>query len=168
MRVADDPACSIWALMRSWPAFGKYWKAIEWKRTCCSPQAVVAFLHAMQRDAPDSLAGIVWFRLPTESDRRAWSPDTWRAVVTDHLPAATLSATLVATDSPSLWTVTLSNEGVVDAATPRRVRLDPGCILADGANGFRLVDGAPSSPTNYRPQRSAPRWSRPTVRACGP
>ena len=65
-----------------------------------SPQAVLAFLHAMQRDAPDSLAGIVWFRLPTDSDRRAWSPDTWRAVVTDHLPAATLSATLVATDSP--------------------------------------------------------------------
>jgi hypothetical protein len=108
-----------------------------------SPQAVLAFLHALQRDAPDSLAGIVWFRLPTESDRRAWSPDTWRAVVTDHLPTATLSATLVATDSPSLWTVTLSNDGAVDAATPRRVRLDPGCTLADGANGFRLVDGTP-------------------------
>ena len=50
----------------------------------------------MQRDAPDSLVGIVWFRLPTDSDRRAWSPDTWRAVVTDRLPPATLSATLVA------------------------------------------------------------------------
>jgi hypothetical protein len=28
---------------------------------------------------------------------------------------------------------------------PRQVRLDPNCTLADGANGFRLVDGAPLS-----------------------
>jgi hypothetical protein len=110
-----------------------------------SPQAVLSFLRALQRDAPDTLAGIVWFRLPTEIDRRAWSPDTWRAVVTDHLPAVTLSAALVATDNPGLWTVTLSNDGVVDAAAPRRVRLDPSCTLADGANGFRPVDGAPLS-----------------------
>jgi hypothetical protein len=108
-----------------------------------SPQAVLAFLRAMQRDAPDSLAGIVWFRLPTDSDRHAWSPETWRAVVTDSLPSPTLSATLVATDSPGLWTVTLSNDGGVDAIAPRRVRLDPSCTLADGANGFRLIDGAP-------------------------
>ncbi|MGE5151114.1 MAG: hypothetical protein ACM3II_13405, partial [Rhodospirillaceae bacterium] len=44
-----------------------------------------------------------------------------------------------------LWTVTLSNDGTIDATTPRRVRLDPNCTLADGANGFRLVDGAPLS-----------------------
>ncbi|HEY4166700.1 MAG TPA: DUF3142 domain-containing protein [Reyranella sp.] len=110
-----------------------------------SPQAVLAFLHALQRDAPDSLAGIVWFRLPTDSDRRAWSPETWRAVVTDRLPPPTLSATLVAADSPSLWTVTLSNDGSVDATAPRHVRLDPTCTLADGANGFRLIAGAPLS-----------------------
>jgi hypothetical protein len=110
-----------------------------------SPQAVLAFLHTLQRDAPDSLAGIVWFRLPTDSDRRAWSPETWRAVVTDRLPPPTLSATLVAADSPGLWTVTLSNDGSVDTTTPRHVRLDPTCTLADGANGFRLIAGAPLS-----------------------
>jgi len=110
-----------------------------------SPQAILAFLHALRRDAPDSLAGIVWFRLPTDSDRHAWSFETWRAVVTNRLPPATLSATLVATDNPALWTVTLANDGGVDAMAPRQVRLDPNCTLADGANGFRLVDGAPLS-----------------------
>jgi hypothetical protein len=110
-----------------------------------SPEAIVAFLHAMQRDAPDSLTGIVWFRLPTDNDRRAWSLDTWRAVVMDRLPAATLNATLVATDNPGLWTVTLANDGIVDATAPRHVRLDPTCTLADGANGFRLIAGAPLS-----------------------
>ncbi len=110
-----------------------------------SPQAVLAFLHAMQRNAPDNLAGIVWFRLPTDVDRRAWSPDTWRAVVSDQMPPVTLSATLVATDDPGVWTVTVSNDGAIDATAPRRVRLDANCTLADGANGFRLVDGAPLS-----------------------
>ena len=124
-----------------------------------SPQAVLALLHAMQRDAPDSLAGIVWFRLPTDSDRRAWSLDTWRAVVTDRLPAATLNATLVATDNPGLWTVTLSNDGSVDATAPRHVRLDPTCTLADGANGFRLIDWRAALP---------PGRGRPAARARKP
>jgi hypothetical protein len=105
------------------------------------PEAVLAFLHAMQRSAPDTLAGIVWFRLPTDADRRAWSPATWRAVVTDRLPPAQVSASLVPTDSPDLWTVTLSNDGPVDAAVPRRVPLDPGCTMADGANGFHPAAG---------------------------
>jgi hypothetical protein len=104
-----------------------------------SPDAVLALLHALQHSAPDNLAGIVWFRLPTDTDRRAWSPETWRAVVTDRLPVQHLNATLVPAESPGLWTVTLSNDGTVDATVPHRVRLDPGCDAADGANGFRLV-----------------------------
>ena len=108
-----------------------------------APEAVLALLHRLQRAAPDDLTGIVWFRLPTHADRRTWSLDTWRAVVTDRLPPAQLSATLVATDTPNLWTVTLSNDGAVDAALPHRVVLDASCETADSANGFRLVSGTP-------------------------
>lgn len=108
-----------------------------------APEAILAFLHAMQRAAPDNLVGIAWFRLPTEVDKRAWSPETWRAVLVDRLPPTQLSASLVPAEAADLWTVTLSNDGAVDAAVPRRVRLDPACVMADGANGFRLVDGAP-------------------------
>jgi len=107
------------------------------------PEAVLAFLHAMQRAAPDNLAGIAWFRLPTDADRRAWSPETWRAVLTDRLPPARLSAALVPAEAADLWTVTLSNDGAVDATVPRRVQLDAACALADGANGFRLAAGTP-------------------------
>lgn len=108
-----------------------------------APEAVLAFVRAMQRAAPDNLAGIAWFRLPTGADRRAWSPETWRAVLTGRLPPAQSSASLVPAEAADLWTVTLSNDGAVDALVPRRVRLDPACALADGANGFRLVAGAP-------------------------
>src|SRR5262249_19457410 len=90
-----------------------------------APETVLTLLPTMRRAAPDTLAGIVWFRLPTDTDRRAWSPETWRAVVTDRLPPAQLSATLVATGTANLWTVTVSNDGAVDAALPHRVVLDP-------------------------------------------
>jgi hypothetical protein len=108
-----------------------------------APEAVLGLLHRLQHAAPDNLAGIVWFRLPTDSDRRAWSLDTWRAVVTDRLPPPQLSASLVATDQADLWTVVLANDGAVDASLPRRVVLDPACAVADSANGFRLVSGTP-------------------------
>jgi hypothetical protein len=108
-----------------------------------APEAVLSFLDAMRRAAPDTLAGIVWFRLPTDSDRRAWSLATWRAVVTNRLSASQASATLVPGGSPGLWTVTLANDGTVDAAVPRRIRLDSTCATADGANGFRLAASTP-------------------------
>lgn len=108
-----------------------------------APEAVADFLRALHRAAPDNLVGIVWFRLPTDADKRAWSPETWRAVVTDRLPASRLTATLVAAEAADLWTITLYNDGETDAALPRQVRLDAACALADGANGFRVVGGSP-------------------------
>jgi hypothetical protein len=108
-----------------------------------APEAVLGLLHRLQHSAPDNLAGIVWFRLPTDGDRRAWSVETWRAVVEDRLPPARVSAALVATGQADLWTVVLANDGSVDAALPRRVVLDAACEIADSANGFRLVSGTP-------------------------
>ncbi len=103
-----------------------------------APEAILGFLRSLDRSVPEGLVGVVWFRLPTDADARSWSTDTWRAVVAGQLPSARLSAGLVPTDTPDLWTVTLSNDGLVDAVLPRQVRLDAACAMADGANGFRL------------------------------
>ena len=104
-----------------------------------APDAVLKFLNAMRLGAPEGLLGIAWFRLPTDADSRAWSLQTWRAVIAGELPAVRLSAGLVPAERSDLWTVTLSNDGPADAALPRQVRLDPACEAADGANGFRLA-----------------------------
>jgi hypothetical protein len=106
-----------------------------------APEAVLHLLHALQRDPPDNWQGVVWFRLPTEADRRAWSLETWRSVVLDRLSPAEVHARLVAADSPDLWTVTLSNDGAADGLLPREVRLGSSCTMADGANGFHLKAG---------------------------
>lgn len=103
------------------------------------PETVLGFLHTLRRSAPAGLVGIVWFRLPTDADSRSWGLETWRAVVTDRLSPARLSATLIPAEQPDLWTVMLSNDGMADAQLPQRVRLDPACAMADGANGFRLT-----------------------------
>jgi hypothetical protein len=104
-----------------------------------APEAVAKFLHAMRRGAPEGLVGIAWFRLPTDADSRAWSLQTWRAVIAGDLPPVRLSAGLVPAERSDLWTVTLSNDGPLDAPLPRQVRLDPACEMADGANGFKLA-----------------------------
>ena len=110
------------------------------------PEAVLGLLHALQSSAPAGLIGVVWFRLPTEADTRAWSLETWRAVVTDRLSPAKVSAALVPAEQSDLWNVVLSNEGSVDAPLPSQVRLDAACQAADGANGFRLVADRPADP----------------------
>jgi hypothetical protein len=104
-----------------------------------APEAVLRFLNAMRLGAPEGLVGVAWFRLPTDADSRAWSLQTWRAVIAGELPAVRLRAGLVPAERSDLWTVTLSNDGPVDAMLPRQVRLDPACEMADGANGFRLA-----------------------------
>jgi hypothetical protein len=108
------------------------------------PEAVLGLLHALQRSAPAGLIGVVWFRLPTDADTRAWSLETWRAVVTDRLEPARVSAALVPAEQPDLWNVVLSNDGAMDAQLPAQVLLGSACQTADGANGFRLVADGPA------------------------
>lgn len=103
------------------------------------PAALRQFLEALDRSAPVGLVGIVWFRLPISTDRRAWSLETWRAVIAGRPTSARVQALLVPSEQPDLWNVVLANDGMVDVELPRRVPLDPGCRMADGANGFRLV-----------------------------
>lgn len=103
------------------------------------PSALRQFLESLDRSAPTGLIGIVWFRLPVSTDRHAWSLETWRAVIAGRPTSARVQALLVPSEQPDLWNVVLANDGTVDVGLPRRVALDPGCRMADGANGFRLV-----------------------------
>lgn len=103
-----------------------------------SPRDVLHFIERLRRDMPENLVGVAWFRLPTDADNRAWSLPTWQAVVGGNLPSVLVRATLEPTAQAALWAVVLSNDGTVDAALPRQVRLASDCESADGANGFRL------------------------------
>ncbi|MBS0549597.1 MAG: DUF3142 domain-containing protein [Proteobacteria bacterium] len=129
-----------------------------------APEAVRHLLRRLEDNAPDGLVGVAWFRLPTDADRRAWSPETWRAVIAGQLPPAQVSAVLEATDQADLWNVVLANDGTVDAPLPRQIGLDPACAAADGANGFHL---ASSGTAPALEARSAGRLRAHTKRTIG-
>nr|WP_063572483.1 DUF3142 domain-containing protein [Luteibacter rhizovicinus] len=104
-----------------------------------APNTLMAFVEQLSKDRPRGLAGVVWFRLPTADDTRAWSLATWRGVVRGQLDTLPLLITLQpgrAADAPS--DVMLENRGATDAAPPPRVALPASCELADGIDGYRL------------------------------
>jgi len=105
-----------------------------------SPQDIAAVLRRLELSRPARLQGIVWFRLPTADDSRAWSLATWRAVVRGAPLRGRVEALAEATGQPGLSNLVLSNPEAVDADLPQRVELPRNCVLADGINGYTLAD----------------------------
>lgn len=104
-----------------------------------APDTLLAFVEHLAKQRPQGLTGIVWFRLPTADDTRAWGLATWRGVVRGQLDTRPLSLTLqpgTSANAPS--DVILENIGATDAAPPSRVALPATCELADGVDGYRL------------------------------
>src|SRR4029077_1762794 len=88
-----------------------------------APQEVASLLHRLQSARPAQLAGIVWFRLPTDGDSRAWSLATWRAVIRGEALHAEIEAQAKAGGQAGLSELMLVNAGDLDAELPRRVAL---------------------------------------------
>lgn len=108
-----------------------------------SPAAVASLLRDLHSDPPRHLAGVVWFRLPTTGDRRAWSPATWRAVAEGRrLDASTAAPLVIDADIPGLHHVLLANDGDLDVPLPGAVALPADCALADGINAYGLERAA--------------------------
>jgi hypothetical protein len=104
-----------------------------------SPEAVSAFLRELERNPPASLTGIVWFRLPVAGDIRAWSPETWRAVVMGKPLRPRVEAIVEKSTIPGMNNIVLINRGDVDGGLPRTIDLPASCTIADGINGYTLA-----------------------------
>ncbi len=103
------------------------------------PAAMEAFVKRIERQAPPQLAGIVWFRLPTERDARAWSLGTWLAVLRQLPLEARVNAVARASREPDLYDLLLANTGSDDALLPASIRIDSSCRIADGIDGYTLA-----------------------------
>jgi len=109
--------------------------ALEWM---ASPQEVKRLLQQLEQNPPAHLAGIVWFRLPTLDDARAWSPTTWRAVIQGRPLHNRVEVRVQPSATPGLNHLVVVNPGDVDATLPQAVSLPTECMLADGINGYVL------------------------------
>ena len=133
----------------SWAADGRL-RAVESERPLlidasagaellAPPREVASLLRGLERSRPAALAGIVWFRLPTDGDVRAWSLATWRAVIRGAPVRGQVRAEAVPSAQPGLTDIRLVNADDVDADLPRRILLPAGCDIADGINGYDLA-----------------------------
>jgi hypothetical protein len=106
-----------------------------------TPQEIAAFLARLQRDPPAHFAGLVWFRLPTRNDDRAWSLPTWLAVMRQQPLHGEVTASARAGSTAGALDLVLQNPGELDWPLPAAVVLPKDCTLADGIDGYALGAG---------------------------
>lgn len=104
-----------------------------------APLQVMQLLESLEHNPVAGLLGVVWFRLPTASDERAWSLETWRRVIQGTYREQTVTTAFEPGMVPGALDVVLRNDGEVDAQPASVVTLPDGCSAADGINGYTLV-----------------------------
>jgi hypothetical protein len=118
---------------------GRYGTDGESRELLIEPKEVAALLADLRRAPPHHLAGIAWFRLPTAMDQRAWSWQTWRAVMLGQPLHASLPVVRFADDQSGARNVYLRNSGDLDAKLPSQVSIaGQGCDLADAMTPYSL------------------------------
>jgi hypothetical protein len=102
------------------------------------PREVSRLLRMLEHAHSAMLAGVVWFRLPDEDDRRAWSAATLHAVIAGvELKADFAVRAQAAADGAS--DIVLANRGTLDAPPPASVEIvASGCSAADALTGSRM------------------------------
>lgn len=109
----------------------------ERRELLADPQQLSQLATQLRADPPDHLAGLIWFRLPLPSDRRAWSLTTLRAVA--HGDALHSNLKLQISEQQDLYDIGIQNDGNLDSAWPERVTLAvQGCEGADALAGYAL------------------------------
>jgi hypothetical protein len=134
-RVAWDENGRIVAIESETPLLAGGMEASE---LVAAPADVAKLLAGLRGDPPKGMAGIVWFRLPTVQDARAWSLPTWRAVMAGAPLKEMLAVFFQPGAAPGAADVVLRNDGDVDARLPARIELPAACSIADGVNGYVL------------------------------
>jgi hypothetical protein len=109
----------------------------ERRELLADPQQLSKLATQLRNDPPAHLAGLIWFRLPLASDRRAWSLTTLGAVARGDTLNSRLALKL--SEQQGLHDIVLTNEGNLDSAWPERLTLAvQGCEGADALAGYAL------------------------------
>jgi hypothetical protein len=134
-RVSRDASGSVVAVEAEVPLMAGGVDSVElWT----SPKEVDQMILSVTTTHPPNLAGFVWFRLPTDSDRMTWSPATLRAVIRRQNLEERVEAKVVEGAHNGLARIVLINAGKTDARLPHAVNLPARCAQADGINGYAL------------------------------
>ncbi len=117
------------------------------------PAAMADLVRKWQDNRPANMKGIIWYRLPVETDQLNWKWATLAAVMAGR-EAAGVPKVMLEYPEPELAEIVLLNNGQADLSP--RIRIDVECdrgklLAADGLRGFILHDGAPDQSAQAPP-----------------
>jgi hypothetical protein len=135
-RVTWTPAGRIIAIQSEAPTLGD---PTDSRELFAAPRDIIKFIDTLRRDPPSHFVGFTWFRLPVDEDERAWSLDTWHAVIDGRPLAADISAVVERHATiPGLYHVFLRNRGDVEDAAPAVVMVTGTCEAADAIAPYAM------------------------------
>lgn len=125
----------------SWPA------GVKLREVKADAGAMAKLVNGWMADRPQVLAGVVWYRLPVESDRRNWRWPTLAKVMAGELPRAEVRVEARRVET-GLVEIQLVNRGAAEHRGPDLVTvswLRGRLIASDGLLGYETADGATGS-----------------------
>ncbi len=130
---------------------------VRLKRVTADAGAMAQLIRRWSGDRPAALRGVIWYRLPVESDRLNWSMPTLRSVAKGVVPTADDRFELVET-RPGLVEVRWINAGT-DDASPQKLRVTwgpaasplafdglAGWLASESGNSLTLTPAGNASP----------------------
>jgi hypothetical protein len=135
---------------------------LEAREVRADPTELAALVRWLQDRRPESLRGLIWYRLPQSEDRLNWHWRTLEAVIQGRVPQ-TRTEWRLEPRAEGLVEISAYAAGEADSLLDRPVRLSwaPARLLAaDGLAGFTAIRAAPDalslSPANRQPARLSP------------
>lgn len=100
-------------------------------------KALAELVAGWRRDPPRGMKGVVWYRLPLDSDQRNWRWVTWTRVATGAVPESKLRIEARA-GANGAWDLLLSNVGECDEPLPEFISSGCETLVLEGLNGYRF------------------------------
>lgn len=118
------------------------------------PTATAELVRAWTADRPACLQGLLWYRLPIDTDALNWRWPTLAAVMDGRTPRGELRAAARRTE-PGLFEIDITNNGAADEPLPAMVRVrwtQASFVAADALAGFELDEkrAEPSHQIQFR------------------
>lgn len=110
------------------------------------PIAMAKLVQSWQRDRPCSMQGVIWYRLPIESDCLNWKWVTLSAIMDGQIPRENLQVE-VEYPQPELAEIVLINGGEADLSAEVRIEIEcdrKTLVAADSLSGFAIAEMKPS------------------------
>ena len=114
-------------------------------------EAISELVKKWQKNRPENMEGIIWYRLPIETDRLNWTWETLETVMNGRKPNEEIK---VAIEYPrdGLAKISLVNTGQLDYLPKSNINLKceySHIVAADGMNGF-VFDRGNSTNMNFK------------------